>query len=141
MDAAPNLGRETLVGRGTLLARKPLEAALRTALGLHRSAWRTRMAGWQTRALLVALVLVLGLLHGTRTALGRVPPASPPATPDVAAPPTSEPDARRGHFFRPAGSTASRPRLVLRPVVWRPAPPAPAPRIARACSGLADASC
>jgi hypothetical protein len=135
MDAAPDLGR------GTLVARNTLEAALRAALGPHRSAWRTRTTGWPTRALLVALVLVLGLLHGTRTALGRVPPASPPATPDVAAPPAREPDWRRGHFFRPAGSTASRPRLVLRPLVWRPAPPTPAPRIARACTGSTGGSC
>jgi hypothetical protein len=130
MDAAPDQARGTL------------EAALHAVASLHRSAWRTRLTGWQTRLLLVALVLVLGLLHGTRTALGDAPLASPPATPDVAAPPThDEPDWRRGHFFRPAGSTASRPRLVLRPVVWRPAPPAPAPRIARACTRRAEGSC
>jgi hypothetical protein len=129
MDPAPDL------------ARGSLEAALRAALSLHRSAWRTRMTGWPTRALLVALVLVLGLLHGTRTALGRLPPASPPVMPDVAAPPTQEPDWRRGHFFRPAGSTASRPRLVLRPIVWRPAPPAPLPRVARACAARVSGSC
>ena len=99
------------------------------------------MTGWQTKALLVALVLVLGLLQGTRTALGRAPLASPPATPDVAAPPAREADWRRGHFYRPAGSTASRPRLVLRPVVWRPAPAAPVARVARACAGRADRSC
>jgi hypothetical protein len=138
MDAAPKPGRGTLAGNGTLVAGATLAAALRAATGLHRSAWRRRMTGWQTRALLVALVLVLGLLHGTRTALGRAPLVSPPATPDVAAPPTREPDWRRGHFFRPAGSTASRPRLVLRPVVWRPAP---APRIARACAARANGSC
>jgi hypothetical protein len=129
MDAAPDLARGTL------------EAALRAVARLHRSAWRARMAGWQTRASLVALVLVLGLLHGTHTALGSGPPARPPATPDVAAPPAREPDWRRGHFFRPAGSTASRPRLVLRPGVWRPAPADPTPRIARACAARADGSC
>ena len=129
MDAAPDP------------ARGSCEAALRAVARLHRNAWRTRMTGWPTRTLLVALVLVLGLLQGTRTALGRVPPASPPALPDVAAPPTHEPDWRRGHFFRPASSTASRPRLVLRPVVWRPAPPAPARRVARACSARVNGSC
>ena len=99
------------------------------------------MAGRGIQALLVSLVLVLGLLQGTRAALGRVSPASRAPTPDVSAPPAREPDWRRGHFFRPAGSTASRPRLGLRAGVWRPAP-APVPRrIARACVHRTDRSC
>jgi hypothetical protein len=123
MDAAP------------LLERTNFEAALPASESPHRSAWRTRMIGWQTRALLVALVMLLGLLHGTRTALGEVELATPPATPDVAAPPQHEPDWRRGHFYRPADSTAVRPPLVLRPNAWRPAPESPVPRIARSCAG------
>ena len=128
MDAAPGLAQETL------------EAALRVLSRAQRSAWRTRMTGWQVRTLLLVLVVVLGLLQGTRTAIGRVPLASPPAAPDVAAPPAREPDWRRGDFFRPAASTASRPRLRLRPVVWRPAAAASA-RVARTCTSRPNGSC
>jgi len=89
-------------------------------------------AGLAGRTLLVVLVMALGLLHGTRTALGSGIPASAIAPPDVAAPPARETDWRRGHFYRPAGSTATRPEATLRPRVWRPEP-----RVARAC--LAEA--
>jgi len=83
------------------------------------------MASWQVKSALVALVMVLGLLQGTRTALGRVPLASPPAPADVAAPPAREHDPIRGHFFRPPGSNAVRPPLSLRPVAWWPERPLP----------------
>jgi hypothetical protein len=126
MHAAPQLERPA-----------PL-APLPTPERGPRSAWWARATGWQARALLVAAVALLGLLHGTRTALVEAERASPPAPPDVAAPPQREPDWRRGHFYRPAGSTAARPPLVLRPSAWQPATEAPLPRIARAC---ADGSC
>jgi hypothetical protein len=93
------------------------------------------MTGWRTRALLVAVVTLLGLLHGTHTALGGIPLAAPPGAPDVAAPPRREPDWRRGHFFRPADSTATRPSLVLRPSAWQPAPETRAAHGVRACAG------
>jgi hypothetical protein len=128
MDAVPGLPCETRA------------AALRTASRAHRSARRASMPGWPTKPLLVALalVVVLGLIQGTRTAL-RAPHA--PAAPEVASPPPArEADWRRGHFYRPAGSTASRPRLVLRPLVWRPAPGVPA-LVASACTGRAHWSC
>jgi hypothetical protein len=96
--------------------------------------------GWGARTLLVGFVVVLGLLQGSRTALGSAPllPRTPAAV-DVASPPAREADWRRGHFYRPAGSAAKRPRPVLRPVVWLPGP-APA-RVARSCAGRADGSC
>jgi hypothetical protein len=84
-----------------------------------------RVAG---RSLLVALVMVLGLLHGSRTALGIGTAPDAIALPDVAAPPAYESDWRRGHFYRPVGSTATRPEVTLRPRVWRPEP-----RVAQAC--------
>jgi len=99
--------------------------------------------GRRSRPLLAALALVavLGGLQGVRTAL-RAPPPPPPApvAPDVASPPPArEADWRRGHFYRPAGSTAARPALVLRPLEWRPR--AALPRVARACTARADRSC
>jgi hypothetical protein len=100
----------------------------------HRSSLRTRVVGLAGRALLVLVVLVLGLVHGSRTALGGAPAPSPAALPDVAAPPAREPDWRRGHFYRPPGSTARRPGVALRPLSWRPAQ-ASDERVARACSG------
>jgi len=126
MDAAPGLPSEIR------------EAALPAALPAHRSAGRKAM-GRRSKPLLAALALVavLGGLQGARTAL-RAP--RPPAAPDVAAPPPArEADWRRGHFYRPAGSTASRPALVLRPLEWRPR--AALPRVARACTARADRSC
>jgi hypothetical protein len=84
--------------------------------------------GLPGRSLLVALVMVLGLLHGSRTALGSGTPPSAVALPEVSSPPARETDWRRGHFYRPAGSTAERPEVSLRPRVWRPEP-----RVALAC--------
>jgi hypothetical protein len=71
----------------------------------HRSLRREIMQSSWSRGALVALVFVLGLLQGTRAALGDMPLADLPAV--TAAPPetrragVSEPDALRGHFFRP----------------------------------------
>jgi hypothetical protein len=84
---------------------------------------------WPLRVLLVTSVVVLGLLQGSRTALGSAPLPSAPQAAESASPPAREPDWRRGHFYRPAGSHAVRPRPLLRPVVWLPEP-APA-RIAK----------
>ena len=122
MDAAPDPGP----------LNPPVETPEASAPGPR---WWMRIPG---RTLLVACVLVLGLLQGARAALGPAPLASAPAAPDLASPPARENDWRRGHFFRPAGSTASRPRAVLRPLPWRPAPPAAA--VARACAS-SERSC
>jgi hypothetical protein len=102
-----------------------------------------RGVGLAGRSLLVATVIVLGLGHGARTALGDEPPPRPAELPDVAAPPAHpsapparESDWRRGHFYRPPGSTANRPEAELRPRVWLPKP-LPLPRLARAGTGRA----
>ena len=100
------------------------------------------LPGWPSErkrlAAALVLVLTLGALQGARAALGPAPLERPPRTePTPASPPaTREADWRRGSFYRPAGSTAARPPLVLRPLAWRPAP-----RLARACSGDAGPSC
>ena len=127
MDAAPGLPSE-------------IREAFPAARPAHRSAGRKAM-GRRSKPLLAALALVavLGGLQGARTAL-RAPRPLPPVAPDVASPPPArEADWRRGHFYRPAGSTASRPALVLRPLEWRPR--AALPRVARTCTALADRSC
>ncbi len=92
---------------------------------------------WPLRVLLVTSVVVLGLLQGSRTALGSAPPPSAPQATESASPPAREADWRRGHFYRPAGSDAVRPRPLLRPVVWLPEPA----RVATRCAGRADGSC
>ena len=127
MELAPDLASETLT------------AACPGAPPAPAAASFARSTSWGARALLVAFVVVLGLLQGSRTALGGAPLPSAPAAADVASPPAREADWRRGHFYRPAGSDAERPRQVLRPVVWLPGP-APS-RVARSCAGRADGSC
>jgi hypothetical protein len=94
---------------------------------------------WPLRVLLVTSVVVLGLLQGSRTALGSAPLPSALQAAESASPPAREADWRRGHFYRPAGSDAVRPRPLLRPVVWLPEP-APA-RVATRCAGRAGGSC
>ncbi len=101
------------------------ETPLRSLALLHRSARRTPVFRWQAKFALFGLVFVLGLLQGTRTALGLAPHASPAARTDVSAPPARELDPIRGHFFRPPGSDAVRPPLSLRPAVWSPERPVP----------------
>jgi hypothetical protein len=94
-------------------------------------------SGW-SRGALVALVFVLGLLQGTRAALGDIPLADVPAAAGAAnetpAAGVSEPDALRGHFFRPSGSDAVRPMLRLRQSRWNPAE---AERLALTCPNAA----
>jgi hypothetical protein len=91
----------------------------------HRSPRREFLVGWWSRAALVALVFLLGLLQGSRAALGDLPlraaaeiRADAPA--QAATPGVVENDALRGRFFRPAGSNAVRPALRMRPSVWTP---------------------
>jgi hypothetical protein len=94
-------------------------------------------SGW-SRGALVALVFVLGLLQGTRAALGDMPlaevPAAAGAETETPAAGVGEPDALRGHFFRPAGSDAVRPTLPLRQSRWNPAE---AKRLALICPNAA----
>jgi hypothetical protein len=95
--------------------------ALPDAHESHRSARRKSVSRWWLQSLLVGIVFALGLLQGSRAALGRMP--LPPA-PESAAPPVEgvlEADTVRGHFYRPQGSTALRPVLRLRPSRWLPA--------------------
>jgi hypothetical protein len=92
------------------------------------------MVGWWSRGALVALVFLLGLLQGSRAALGDMPlrAAAESAAEAPAASAVVESDALRGHFFRPAGSNAVRPAPRMRPSVWTP------PALALPCS---DPSC
>lgn len=104
----------------------------------HRSLRREIMRSSWSRGALVALVFGLGLLQGTRAALGDMPLAEIPAAVDAPtekpAAGVSEPDALRGHFFRPAGSDAVRPALRLRQSRWNPAE---AKRLALGCPNAA----
>ena len=125
---------------------------------------RARVAGLLGQTLLVSLVMGLGLLHGSRTALGGglAAPAAAATAPDVSAPPAADPEAappeapaddletpavpspeiaapperltdwHRGRFYRPPGSTATRPEMDLHPQVWLPRPRL-LPQLARAC--------
>jgi len=92
---------------------------------LERSEPDTLVSSWWLRSALVAVVLVLGLLQGTRAALGDVPLgdateslAAPADSPAAGPPQSSE---LRGRFFLPEGSDAVRPRLRLRQGRWAPA--------------------
>ena len=114
----------------------PLEPtqALPGARPPHRSARRKSVGRAWRQSALVGIVFALGLLQGSRAALGRMPePAAEPAA-HAEAPGANvrEADTVRGHFFRPEGSSAVRPVLHLRPSRFTPAV---APRVALACPG------
>jgi hypothetical protein len=123
MDATP--GSDSLT----------LTLALPDARTLHRSAQRSGVGRWWLRSALVGLVFALGLLQGSRAALGRMPLApalEASAHAEVPVAGELEADTLRGHFFRPKGSDAVRPVLRLQPSRWLPAE---APRVALACPG------
>lgn len=88
----------------------------------QQRSWREILRGGFGRGALVALVFVLGLVQGSRAALGDLPLGE---LPPVAAPPpaaaVTEADALRGSFFRPADSSAVRPTPSLRQSRWNPA--------------------
>jgi len=112
-----------------------LTVMLPTTSPPHRSARRELMVRWWSRSALVAIVIVLGLLQGSRAALGDMPlgaglEPSAEAKAETPAPADPEQGELRGRFFRPAGSSAVRPALHLRPSRWIPAP---GERIALAC--------
>ena len=109
--------------------------ALPDGYGPHRSARRNRVARWWLQSVLVGVVFVLGLLQGSRAALGRMPPLPELESPAGPVAGAREVDSLRGHFFRPQGSTAVRPVLRLRESRWLPAETR---RSALACS---DPSC
>jgi hypothetical protein len=101
----------------------------------QQSARREILVRWWSRSALVAIVFVLGLLQGTRAALGDMPlgAGTEPAAEAKAETPAAgerEPAERRGRFFRPEGSNAVRPALRLRQSSWRPEPEQ---RLALAC--------
>lgn len=113
----------------------PLEftLALPDARIPHRSARRVSVGRWWLKSALVGVVFALGLLQGSRAALGRMPLAPTLETSAHAEVPVAgelEADTVRGHFFRPKGSDAVRPVLRLRPSRWLPAD---APRVALTC--------
>jgi hypothetical protein len=94
--------------------------------------WKLAPGAW-ARGLLIGLVFALGLIQGSRAALGDIPLGEPePAAAEAPLGGQVEPDALRGDFFRPLGSTAVRPVLQLRARVWTPAEPA---RLALSCAG------
>jgi hypothetical protein len=98
--------------------------ALPDARTPHRSAQRFGVGRWWLRSALVGVVFALGLLQGSRAALGRMPLAPALEVSAHAEVPVAgelEADAIRGHFFRPKGSDAVRPVLRLRPSRWLPA--------------------
>jgi hypothetical protein len=90
----------------------------------HRSVRREILVRWWSRSALVAIVFVLGLLQGTRAALGDIElEAGPEAAAEANETPAAgerEPAELRGRFFRPEGSNAVRPALRLRQSSWRP---------------------
>ena len=115
--------------------RDPLEPtpALPDARPTHRSARRRSMSRAWRQSTLVGIVFALGLLQGSRAALGRMPDAAAPgplAQAEVPGASAREADTVRGHFFRPEGSTAVRPALQREPSRWTPAV---SPRVALAC--------
>jgi hypothetical protein len=97
----------------------------------HPIRGRRLVTGWKSTCALIALVVALGLVQGSRAALGSAPPAAPsdPAPPPAPAAGARELDPLRGGFFRPAGSDAVRPPQRLRPLAWWPGE---APRLAQA---------
>ena len=111
--------------------------ALSDARAMHRCARSKSVGRWWLQSALVAVVFALGLLQGSRAALGRMPLApalEPSAHAEGPVADVREVD-KRGHFFRPQGSDAVRPELHLRPGRWLPAHP---PHVALACP---DPSC
>jgi hypothetical protein len=119
MDATPG---PVPVALTDVTTAESVERTPRTTL--RRTAWG--------RGLLVGLVCALGLLQGSRAALGDIPLGGEPEAPAAEAPAAGhvEPDALRGHFFRPLGSTAVRPPLRLRATTWTPGESA---RVALSC--------
>src|SRR5262245_33541544 len=113
----------------------PVQVALPAAGHPHRSARRTTMTRWRSTLALVVLAMLLGLLQGARTALGRVPLTDPPAVHDIASPPAGELDPDRGRCLRPPGSTAMRPSLSLRPLAWWPTRTLP---VAQVCAARGE---
>jgi len=104
--------------------------ALPDARCAHRSARRKSVSRWWLQSALVGVVFALGLLQGSRAALGRMPLApafEPSARAEAPAADVREAD-KRGHFFRPEGSDAVRPELRVRPSRWLPGK-----RVALAC--------
>jgi len=103
-----------------------LTVMLQSTLPAHPIARSEWMTSWWSRSALIALVIVLGLLQGSRAALGNLPlgdetEAAAEATAETPAAPAPErDDALRGRFFRPAGSSAVRPGLRLEQSSWRP---------------------
>ena len=92
----------------------------------QRSVRREILVRWWSRSALVAIVFVLGLLQGTRAALGDIqlgagPDTAAEAKAETPAAGEREPADLRGRFFRPAGSNAVRPALRLRQGSWSPA--------------------
>jgi hypothetical protein len=128
-DVTPGTGSPALTDMST-----PSEAPQR----IER---RDFLAGWWGRGALVALVMVLGLVQGSRAALGDIslddaPKATVDAAPPVPpAPEEADASPLRGRFYRPEGSDAVRPALRLRQSAWQPES---LERLALACP---DASC
>jgi hypothetical protein len=127
MDETP--GSET---RPAPILAEPPAPALPAPAAPHRSARRAPVAQRWRQSALVGAVIALGLLQGSRAALGRMPDASAEGRPAAAAAPPQkrEVDAVRGHFYRPSGSDAVRPPLHLDERRWNP----PAPQVATSCT-------
>lgn len=117
MDATPG---PVPVALTDVTAAHPLPRPSRT---LTASAW--------ARGLLVGLVFALGLLQGSRAALGDIPLDAEPLPAAESPAGHVEQDALRGDFFRPVGSTAVRPALRLHASTWTPAEPT---RLALSCT-------
>jgi hypothetical protein len=78
---------------------------------------------WRELAIVAAVAMLLGFVHGAAAVVGPVTLADPEileaSTPSEAAG-SLEADSVRGPFWRPAGSTAQRPQARLEPVLWQP---------------------
>ena len=82
---------------------------------------------WRELALVTGVAVVLGVFQGASVVVGseahagRATAAPASEAGNAAEHGRLDVDPIQGHLWRPAGSTAERPRPPLRPVVWRPA--------------------
>ena len=92
------------------------------------------VSSWRELALVASVAMVLGFAQGARVAVGAAEAPTPAHTPIALEAPKAEASAGTepgrtaiGRFWRPVGSTATRPSARLTPRRWSPGVPSGLP--------------